>query len=77
MVTWMASKLWKSVMDLLAGFNHVATTERAAELLAVQTSRGLYCPASMPFGGKHAPAVMQTMVSECFDELISPKDGFL
>ena len=71
MATWMASKLWKSLMDMLSGFNHVATAARAAELLAVQISRGVYCPASMPFGGKNAPAVMQTMVTECFEALIA------
>ena len=47
---WLAGKLWKSLGDLLWGFNHIVLTRRAAKLLQIATTMGILKPTVLPFG---------------------------
>jgi len=72
---WLASKLWRSTGDLLAGFNHLVLTKRAARLMQVSTSLGILQPCVLGFGVHGGPAAMQKCVNTIFRQMRD--DGLL
>ena len=73
MTMWMAAALWKSLCDLLWGYNHIILTRRVARLLQIATSLGLLKPTVLPFGIHGGPTGFQVCVNDAFKELIRAK----
>ena len=68
MTRWLASTLWRSVADLLWGFNHLVLTRRSAALMQIATSMGILQPTVLGFGVHGGPAAMQKVVNAIFAE---------
>ena len=63
--------IYKSLLDLLWGFNQLRCTERASKLLTVVTEDGCFEPTVCPFGVHNAPPAFQTVLDYEFDEYVA------
>lgn len=68
LLAFLTACLWKSVLDLLWGFNHVILTQRASRLMAVMSSMGLLNPTVLTFGIHNGPTGLQTIVNGVYEE---------
>ena len=53
-------------LDAVSGFNHLALTERAKEVLAICASSGLYAWEALPFGPADGPQAFQAVMQRIF-----------
>ena len=50
-----AGRMWMSLVDACKGFNQVANTRRAREMLAILARSGQYLPVCLTFGPTNGP----------------------
>ena len=58
----LAGKKWKSGLDAWSGFNQMAASERAKQLLQIITSLGIRQWEVLPFGVTNGPSYFQEMM---------------
>ena len=68
-----AGSVYMTLLDAVAGFNQVANTERARQVLAVVARSGVYLPRRLTFGPVNGPEDFCYVV----DRLFSVIDGAL
>ena len=62
----LAGKKWKSGLDAWSGFNQMAASERAKQLLQIITSLGIRQWEVLPFGVTNGPSYFQEMMLNFF-----------
>ena len=67
MVDFLCRGLWKSLLDLRWGFNHLVLTKRAAELMTIISSLGLLEPTVLNSGIHNGPTAMQTCINGTYE----------
>ena len=50
-----AGSIWTTLLDAVAGFNHIVNTDRARRMLAILARSGQFLPRCLTFGPHNGP----------------------
>ena len=67
----LAGRRWKSGLDAWSGFNQLAASERAKQLLQIITTKGLRQWTVLPFGVTNGPSYFQEFMLDLFGGAVS------
>ena len=73
----LAAKKWKSGLDAWSGFNQMAASEKAKQLLQIITSLGIRQWECLPFGVTNGPSYFQEMMLNHYSGEPVSRDGVL